>query len=94
MPVLDLGMFVERGRAKITFYQKSMSSPFVNMYRLAVSAKTKRDSLLMEGIRRLRNISTGVSATERRNILGRFMNTLRLSGYNSKYRSERLRLRD
>ena len=68
-----------------------MSSPLVNMYRSAVSAKTKRDSLLMEGIRRLRNISTGVSEIERRNILGRFMNTLRLSGYNSKYRSELLR---
>ena len=74
-----------------TFYQKSMYSPVVNMYRSDVSAKTKRDSLLMEGIRRLRNISTGVSETERRNILGRFMNTLRLSVYNSKYRSELLR---
>ena len=56
MPVLDLGMFVERGRAEFTFYQKSMSSPFVNMYRLAESTKAKRDSLLMEGIQRLRNI--------------------------------------
>ena len=47
--------------------------------------KIKRNSLLQEGIRRLRNISPEIDILEKNLILSRFMNSLRLSGYNHRF---------
>ena len=44
LPVLDLGVFVVNNKIQFGFYSKKMTSPYVNMYRSAISAKTKRDS--------------------------------------------------
>ena len=83
LPVLDLEMFVT-GDNKVSFgfYSKQMTSPFCNMYRSAIPSKVKKDSLLQEGLRRLRNMGQGIGEIERNLVLSRFMNTLRISGYN------------
>ena len=51
-----------------------------------MSAQTKRNSLFQEAIGRYRNMSDGISTEEKNKMLGKFMNTLRVSGYNRKYR--------
>ena len=56
------------------------------MYRSAVSSQTKRNSLLPEGLRRLRNIFKGSDPNVRIEALTRFMWTLMVSGYDHKYR--------
>ena len=91
LPVLDLQIWIESDKVEFSFYQKPMSSPYVNLYRSALPLKTKRNSLFQEGIRRLTNISPGVPVKERNCILSKFMNSLRISGYDKKYRYELLK---
>ena len=91
LPVLDLEIWVENDKVEFSFYQKPMSSPYVNLFRSALPIKTKRNSLFQEGIRRLQNISPGVSVEEKNKILAKFMNSLRISGYDKKYRFELLK---
>ena len=55
------------------------------MYKSAIPTKTKRDSLLQEGIRRLRYMSDEISDVEKRNIMSKFANSLRISGYDHQY---------
>ena len=69
LPVLDLEIWVENDTVEFSFYQKSMASPYVNLYRSALPTRTKRNSLFQEGIRRLQNISPGVSLEEKNTIL-------------------------
>ena len=91
LPVLDLGVFVVNNKIQFGFYSKKMTSPYVNMYISAISAKTKGDSLLQEGLRRSRNMSDGIGEYEKKDTLSRFMNTLRISGYDNKYRFQLLK---
>ena len=49
LPVLDLGLSVEDGKIKHSFYSKPMASPFLIKYSSAISSRTKRDSLLQRG---------------------------------------------
>ena len=86
LPVLDLEMFFSDGNVEFSFYRKKMISPFCNMYRSAISAKTKRDSLFQEGLRRIRNMSPGITLQERISVLSQFMNCLKISWYNHEYR--------
>ena len=60
------------------------------MYRSAVAARTKRDSLLQEGLRRLRHTCEDASAEEVRHVMGEYMNMLRISGYDIKFRVQML----
>ena len=85
LPVLDLEMFIQDEIVEFSFYKKKMTSPFCNMYRSAISAKTKCDSLFQEGLRRLRNMSSGIDIQERNIIMSQFMNCLKISGYNHEY---------
>ena len=68
-----------------------MATPYVNLHRSALSAKTKRDSNFQEGMRRLRNMSGGVKDPERNQVLTKFMNQLRISGYDHRYRYDLLK---
>ena len=68
-----------------------MSNPRVNLFRSAISNKTKRDSLIQEGYRRLNNCSSGISDNEKTAILSKFMNSLRISGYYAPYRFQILK---
>ena len=56
-----------------------------------MAAGTKRNSLHQEGLRRLWNISEGVTDEEKKRILGEFMNMLRILGYDIEYRIMLLR---
>ena len=65
LPVLDLEVFLIQNQIEFSFFKKSMSNPRVNLYRSAVSNKTKRDSLIQEGYRRLNNCSSGLTENEK-----------------------------
>ena len=85
LPVLDLGLFVQNNKIKTSFYSKPMSSPFTIHFRSAISKRIKRDTLLQEGIRRFRNMGPHVSKLEKEAILSKYMNILRISGYDWNY---------
>ena len=87
LPVLDVGMWIdEASKVQFSFFKKPMSSPYVNLYRSALPSKTKRESLLQEGLRRLRHMSSSVLSSEKCQIMSNFMNSLRISGYDDSYR--------
>ena len=58
MPVLDLNVWVSQNVVRHSFYSKPMASPLAIMYKSALPAKSKRVSLLQEGLRRLRNLDS------------------------------------
>ena len=86
LPVLDLEVFVKDNKVEFSFFKKKCLSPFSIMYRSAINPRTKRNSLFQEGLRRLRNLSEGISNFEQKTIMKEFMNMLRISGYDHKYR--------
>ena len=91
LPVLDLNLFVESNKVKFSFYSKPCSSPYIIMYSSALPAKQKRETILQEGLRRLRNCSPDLDETEVIEILTTFMNSLRISGYNHSYRYQMMK---
>ena len=68
-----------------------MSSPFQIHFRSAIANRTKRDTLLQEAIRILRSSGPDANHLERKFILSKFMNSLRISGYDQVYRYHTLR---
>ena len=86
LPVLDLELWIEQDQIKHTFYQKPMSSPYQIHFRSALARKSKRETLLQEGIRRLRNMGPDVSDLEKQTVMSKYMNSLRISGYDKNYR--------
>ena len=67
LPVLDLEVFLIENKIEFSFDKKPISSPFVIHYASTTSSRTKRDSIIQEGYRRLRNCSEGVS--DKKNII-------------------------
>ena len=90
LPVLDLGLSVKDNKIHHTFYSKPMASPYTIHFRSAISRRTKRDTLLQEGMRRLRNMGPGVTNGEKNEVMSKYMNMLRVSGYDEKYRFQML----
>ena len=88
MPVLDVKVWPEAEVILYDFYKKPVASPFTILYRSAVSAQIKRSTALMEGLRRMRNISDRLDKGYRVECLKKYMDTLRVSGYDEKYRGE------
>ena len=91
LPVLDLNIFVESNQVKFSFYSKPCSSPYTVMYQSALPAKQKRETILQEGLRRLRNCSPDLEENAVIEIMSTFMNMLRISGYNQAYRYQMLK---
>ena len=89
--MLDLALFMEGNQVRHSFYAKPMSSPFQVMYNSALSPKTKRSSLLQEGLRRFRNMGIGISQDEKNDVISKFMCSLKWSGYDHKFRYTLLR---
>ena len=85
--MLDLGLYVEEGRVRSSLFQKHMANPYMIMYKSAIPVRTKRDSLLQEGMRRIRNMGPDAPDLERILVLGRMMNAMRSSGYDWMYRT-------
>ena len=90
LPVLDLKVWIKDNIVCHSFYSKPMASPFAIMYKSALPAKQKRESLLQEGLRRLRNLDPQTPAIERETILSQFMAKLLWSGYDQKFRHQLL----
>ena len=86
LPVLDLNMFVSNDEIEYSFFKKPVTSLFQIMYRSALNTQTKRASLLQEGVRRFRNTSDCISYAEKAQILTKFMWSLKISGFDHKYR--------
>jgi hypothetical protein len=91
LPVLDLNMWIEtdaEGRQRIchTFYKKDVSSPFTILQRSAMSMNTKRTAHFQEAIRRLRNCDKSQPWIQRAVHMSEWVNMLRASGYNERYR--------
>ena len=86
LPVLDLELFFIDNKVEFSFYKKNCSSPYLLMYRSAICPKTKRNSLFQEGLRRLTNMCGGIVNSERVKVMTEFMNMLKISGYDQKYR--------
>ena len=57
MPLLDLQVMVKNNKILFKFFKKSMSSKYVMMQSSAMPMKIKRNALVQEVIRRLRNTS-------------------------------------
>ena len=90
MPVLDLNVWVSQNVARHSFYSKPMASPLAIMYKSAPPAKSKRVSILQEGLRRLRNLDPLATDVEKQEILSQFMAKLLWSGYDHKFRHQLL----
>ena len=86
LPVLDLGLQVVTNKVQFFFYRKEMTSPYTIMYKSAISANTKRDTLLQEGLRRLRNTCPEAPEGEIIQTMSEYINVLRISGYDERYR--------
>ena len=87
VPVLDLSVWIYTdNHIQYSFYKKAISSPFLMMYRSAVSGRTKRTSLIQERIRRQVNMSPGVSQEERNEVMSRYMHAMMISVYYAPFR--------
>ena len=89
MPMLDLQVKVDQNnKVEYLFYSKPMSSPFVILANSAMPIKIKRNSLVQEAIRRLRNTKRSLSWDVKARILSEFCNKMKVSGYSEKFRLE------
>ena len=80
LPVLDLELSIVKQKVQFIFFKKSVSNPRVKMYTSAISSRTKRDTLMQEGYRHIKNCSEDISDEVKNQILSKYMNTLRISG--------------
>ena len=74
LPVLDLGLRVVNNKIETSFFSKPMSSPFQIHFKSAMAMRTKRETLLQEGLWRLRNQGPQADQLENRNLMSSFMN--------------------
>ena len=88
MPLLDIQVKVERNQVIYKFYSKPMSSQFVILSKSAMSDKIKRNTLVQEAIRRLRNTSRELPWDLKAQILSEFSNKMMISGYSEQFRLE------
>ena len=70
------------------FYEKPMKSPFVILVNSVVPLKTKRNSLTQEVKRRLRNCHPDVPKSEVAEVLSKFVQKMKNSGYNQRFREQ------
>ena len=81
---------MEENKIQWGFYSKLVASPFCIMYRSALPQKSKRETLLQEGLRRFRNFCPGINPCEIQRCLSQFMWSLLISGYDLKFRNNLL----
>ena len=88
MPILDLQVQVSNNEIIYKFYKKEVSHHLLMLERSALPAKMKRNSLVQEGIRRLRNTKRELDWSVKSEILSEFSFSLYMSGYSEKFRLE------
>ena len=86
LPILDLNIWVEGGQIRHQFYKKEIASKYLIHAKSALNNRTKRDTLFQEGLRRLRNTDMSTEPEDIKEMLGHFLNDMRLSGYGYKFR--------
>ena len=93
VPILDLEVWMERteeGYQQVmwSFYEKPMKNKCVLMRTSAVPEQTRRSALVNEVVRRLRNCHEDVKESEVADVLSRFSQKMRNSGYYADYRRQ------
>ena len=89
MPLLDIQVRMgENNRVEYQFYSKPMSSKYLILESSAMPRKIKRNCLIQEGVRRLRNTSRELDWKVKAEILSEFSFKMLRSGYDSKFRLE------
>ena len=88
MPLLDIQVKTERNQVIYKFYSKPMSTPFVMLANSAMPDKMKRNCLVQDAIRRLRNTKRELPWSLKASVLSEFSNKMMLSGYSEKFRLE------
>ena len=71
-----------------TFFKKACSTELVVLWRSALPGATKRSTLYAEGMRRVFAMDPKTWEEEGHKVMGTYMNMLRLSGYDTKYRHQ------
>ena len=92
-PILDLEVWIVRTEdgfqeIRYSFYEKPMKSEYVLMQRSAVPMATKRAALVNETVRRLGNCHESVEEAEVAEVLSRFCQKMKTSGYGEKFRRQ------
>ena len=89
VPMLDVEVWWEgKNNIKHQFYEKDIASNRVIMAKSAMSKTTKIASLSQEVVRRMANTGRNVREQNRVDILNKFMEKMRRSGYREKTREE------
>ena len=86
MPILDLQVQVSNNEIIYKFYKKEVSHHLLMLERSALPAKMKRNSLVQEGMRRLRNTKRELDWSVKSEILSEFSFSLYMSGYSERFR--------
>ena len=88
MPILDTQVKIQDNKCIYKFYKKKVANPLLMLESSAMPRKVKRNTLVQEGIRRLRNTSRELPWSVKAEILSEFSHKMMLSGYNEKFRLE------
>ena len=88
MPLLDIQAKMVNDRIIYKFYNKETSKQTVIHASSALPANTKRHALVNEGLRRLRLTDRSLPWSEVEDVMSRFSNMLRASGYMAQFRGE------
>ena len=88
MPLLDIQVRVVDNQVDYKFYSKPMSNPYVILANSALPEQMKRNSLVQEAIRRLRNTKRDTEWETKAAILSEFVYKMKISGYSEKFRLE------
>ena len=88
MPLLDIQVKMESNKVVYKFYSKPMASQYTILANSAMPERMKRNCLVQEGIRRLRNTSRSLDWEFKASILSEFSYKLKVSGYHARYRLE------
>ena len=88
MPILDIKAKVESGKIIYQFYKKSLSNDRVILANSAMPNNVKQAAMANEALRRLRNTSISLPWEVNVEILTRFSNDLRISGYGAGFRAK------
>ena len=89
VPILDLQVWVDNNnRVRHTFYKKPCAPERTVMAGTALGARTKRNSVFQEGMRRVRALDQWATREEVDEQLEVFANVMRLSGYPQAYRAQ------
>ena len=91
MPILDLKVKCEDNKIVTKFFKKEMANHLVMLARSAMPPNIKRNALVQEVIRRLRNTSRDLPWELKASILSEFSRSLMLSGYPESFRLEIIR---